>query len=118
MTEIKLEVGQTWVDIDGNKRTIEYINHNKICYLNHKGKEMYMDSEYVFRAVCAHKLAPKTVRKSMALAAYKYPFRLHNLGYYATKEEAEDQAVTDGIDLVMWPLVVNGVEQWVEIPTE
>lgn len=38
--------------------------------------------------------------------------------FYATRKEAEKYANEMELELIQWPLKVNGVEQWVEIEEE
>jgi hypothetical protein len=58
----------------------------------------------------------KMVKKSMAVGRrHRHPAMDYNLGYFASKEDADNLAVYREVELIMWPLVVNGVEQWIEV---
>ncbi len=113
MTEIKLECGQTWVDADGIKRTVRLIEKYMVCYCS-DDQFLDIDTYQNFLTKYAHKLAPKTVRKSQCLAKESGGAFVVSRAVYATREEADKYFHA----VIQWPLVINGVEQWVEVPEQ
>lgn len=117
-TQIELAVGQTWQDEVGDKRTIRHIENDFLCYMRN---DLWLDvaSSKHFLANYAHKLIPTTVRKSQCVMKYDEKSKCEDLaGLFATEKDARDYCADHALVFISWPLVVNGVEQWVEVPSE
>ena len=112
--QIKLAVGQTWIGGEDVKRTVRYIEKDYVCYLREEvSGETGLDvsSMETFIRLYTHKLTPKTVRKSQCVIAGEAVSR----ALFASEKEVRE--VYSDCANVQWPLVVNGVEQWVEVPS-
>lgn len=124
-TQIELAVGQTWMDDDGEKRTIKAIDGEYVYYLKEiKSGDLPLGCK-IERFQEAYstgllRIIPKTVRKSQCVALFKdHAIPIDGfVGLFATKEEATEYCETFDYAFKMWPLVVNGVEQWVEVPKD
>jgi hypothetical protein len=56
------------------------------------------------------------VKKSMALVRVQHSSLDKPSDYFfASKEKAIKAYHSTGLEVVQWPLVVNGVEQWIEV---
>ena len=119
MTEqIELVVGQTWVGKDGLNREITYLSQTEIRYsIQGDTQYTYADDVSEFSSFAAEKLIPKTVRKSQCVMKHsKADHHEEYAGFFGTEKDARNYCEDCDYVFIMWPLVVNGVEQWVEVP--
>ena len=63
----------------------------------------------------------KTIKMAQSLLKDHFNNKISPLisgHFFASKEDAEKYASSFGDTLIQWPLVVNGVEQWIEVEVE
>jgi hypothetical protein len=126
MNEIELKVGDVWENqFENARREIIAIHYGLIVYKYHDVHATYncdVSSVEAFVESYAHKLVEslefpaqkKMIKKSQALT--------HCGGYFENSVQYFDDYQTArnycGVTFISWPLVVNGVEQWIEVPCE
>lgn len=118
--QIELAIGQTWQCRFGENRTIKLIENGWVCYYHDQSATYNSSPKSEFIPLYARKLIPQTVRKSQCVGISKYnlvPVDLY-IGLFDTEEKAREFCEAFDYIFKQWPLVVNGVEQWVEVPTE
>jgi hypothetical protein len=129
MTDIELAVGQIYESESGEaRREIVAIYAGDVAYkANLLAGEQYCGvADREDFGELAHKLVDslefpkpkKTVKKSQCVLK-RQDTNEHHLSekLFSSKEETEKYFEYAIFSIVQWPLVVNGVEQWVEVET-
>jgi hypothetical protein len=123
MSEIELAVGQIYENKAGDvRREIVAIYGNIVavkCHSIHDAKWCSIMEVDDFLKNFSHKLvdslefpAPKKMVKKSQCVAMSYAKYIVDSELYASEADAKKDW---GAEFVSWPLVVNGVEQWIEV---
>ena len=126
--KIELKVGQVWENIERNaRREIIAVHYEQVAYKYHDvhgAYNMCVSSVVDFIELYVHKLVAslefpkkkKTVKKAQAVVRAKGTNIDEMTEYlFASMNDAVENYRHTIMQVIQWPLIVNGVEQWIEV---